>query len=99
MPEKTRGSNHIRYLVPTGTLRLTSNAPISYLLREVAFEVDGPIFLILMPDESLSVGIEEFAISTLEKTQSFWEEFVSYLAVPPPLLQPPLHNTTSLDSA
>jgi hypothetical protein len=51
VPEKTRGSNHIRYLVPTGTLRLTSNAPISYLLREVAFEVDGPIFLILMPDE------------------------------------------------
>jgi GH15 family glucan-1,4-alpha-glucosidase len=82
VPEKTRGSNHIRYLVPTGTLRLTSNAPISYLLREVAFEVDGPIFLILMPDESLSVGIEEFAISTLEKTQSYWEEFVSYLAIP-----------------
>jgi len=30
---------------------------------------------------SLSVGIEEFAISTLEKTQAYWEEFVSYLAV------------------
>jgi GH15 family glucan-1,4-alpha-glucosidase len=82
VPEKTRGSNHIRYLVPTGTLRLTSNAPISYLLREVAFEVDSTLFLILMPDESLTVGIEEFAISTLEKTQACWEEFVSYLAIP-----------------
>jgi len=82
VPEKTRGSNHIRYLVPTCTLRLTTNAPISYVLREVAFEVDEPLFLILMPDESLSVGIEEFAISTMEKTQAFWEDFVSYLSIP-----------------
>jgi hypothetical protein len=41
--------------------------------------IDGFTYVPRPP--SLSVGIEEFAISTLEKTQAYWEEFVSYLAV------------------
>eukprot|EP01089_Gocevia_fonbrunei_P015117 TRINITY_DN4331_c0_g1_i2.p1 TRINITY_DN4331_c0_g1~~TRINITY_DN4331_c0_g1_i2.p1 ORF type:complete len:154 (+),score=24.19 TRINITY_DN4331_c0_g1_i2:163-624(+) len=68
-PEKTRGSNHIRFLLPTGTLRLTTNAPISYILHEVRFEVEEPIYMLLMPDESLLTGIGEFAVSNFETTK------------------------------
>ncbi|KAL6065868.1 Glycoside hydrolase family 15 protein [Balamuthia mandrillaris] len=80
-PEKTRGSNHIRYLVPTGTLRLTSNAPIAYLLHEVSFELEGPIALILMPDESMTQGIEEFVLSNFNRTKSYWEQWSSQLSL------------------
>ena len=50
-PERTRGSNHIRYLLSTMTIRLTSNAPISYIAEEVFFEINEPVYLLLMPDE------------------------------------------------
>jgi hypothetical protein len=33
------------------TLRLTTNAPVAYVLDEVLFEIDEPIYLVLMPDE------------------------------------------------
>ena len=51
VPERTRGSNHLRYLLPSQTIRLTTNAPIAYIYDEVLFEVDEPIYLVLMPDE------------------------------------------------
>ena len=50
-PEKTRGSNHIRYLLSNNTIRLTTNAPIAYIVDEVLFEIDEPLHLVLMPDE------------------------------------------------
>lgn len=34
-PETTRGSNHVRYLLPTFTLRLTTDCPVAYVLAEV----------------------------------------------------------------
>jgi hypothetical protein len=36
-PEITRGSNHIRYVGPDFSLRLTTNAPLTYLLDETPF--------------------------------------------------------------
>jgi hypothetical protein len=47
------GSNHIRYVLPELTLRLTTDAPLTYLLEERPFRLSGPISLILGPDESL----------------------------------------------
>jgi len=81
-PEKSRGSNHIRYLLPTMTLRLTTNAPVAYLLEEVLFEVEEPIFLVLMPDESLTNSLAEFSTSYLEKTKNYWYDWVRTLSIP-----------------
>lgn len=81
-PEKTRGSNHIRYVLSNSTLRLTSNAPIAYLLDEVLFDVEETIFLILMPDESLRSPIEEICYSNLHKTLKFWKEWTKHLNIP-----------------
>jgi hypothetical protein len=55
VPERTRGSNHLRYLLPSQTIRLTTNAPIAYIYDEVLFELDEPIYLVLMPDERFAV--------------------------------------------
>ena len=52
-PTVTYGSNHIRFVGDQFTLRLTTDAPIDYLLEETAFKVTEPIHLILGPDETL----------------------------------------------
>lgn len=81
-PEKTRGSNHVRYLLSNSTIRLTTNAPISYIVDEVVFEIAEPIYLILMPDESLKSPIIETAESFLSKTLKDWRSWIKSLTIP-----------------
>jgi len=82
VPEKTRGSNHIRYLLSNMTIRLTTNAPISYVVDEVLFEVDETVYLCLMPDESLKVPLNEMAATYLDKTLGWWNNWVKTLTIP-----------------
>ena len=53
-PELTRGSNHVRYVGPTLTLRLTTDAPVSLVTDEISFVLEQPLTLLLGPDESLT---------------------------------------------
>ena len=46
-PETTHGSNHIRYVMPDLTLRLTTDGPVTYVLEEVPFILETPLTLIL----------------------------------------------------
>ena len=41
-PEVTHGSNHIRYVIPDATIRLTTDVPVSFILEEVPFVVEEP---------------------------------------------------------
>lgn len=81
-PETTRGSNHIRYVMPDNTLRLTTNAPVSYILDEVPFVLETPIDLILGPDESLTQPPERMANEFLDQTDDYWREWCRYLSLP-----------------
>jgi hypothetical protein len=56
---RTRGSHHIRFVGPALTLRLTTNAPITYVLDELSFTLNGPLSLLLGADEQLDSGIEQ----------------------------------------
>lgn len=76
------GSNHVRYSSPDFTLRLTTNAPIDYLLDETFFNVDGPIDLILGPDETLSDGVTETARHFEEQTIDYWRNWSRRLNLP-----------------
>jgi len=82
VPEKTRGSNHIRYLLSNMTVRLTTNAPISYVVDEVLFNIDEPIYLCLMPDESLKVPLNEMSMTYIEKTLNWWGSWIKTLSIP-----------------
>lgn len=82
VPEKTRGSNHIRYLLPTMTLRLTTNAPVSYIVDEVQFELEEPIQLVLMPDESLTEAIGDFCTLQFKTTVEYWRDWAQNLTIP-----------------
>jgi GH15 family glucan-1,4-alpha-glucosidase len=81
-PEKTRGSNHIRYVLSNLTIRLTTNAPISYVVDEVMFEVEETLYFVLMPDESLRESLDELCISNLNKTLNYWSEWTKTLTIP-----------------
>ncbi|MDD9915059.1 MAG: DUF5911 domain-containing protein, partial [Rhodospirillaceae bacterium] len=67
-PERTRGSNHIRYVMPDLTLRLTTDAPVSYIDEEIAFVLESPITMILGPDESLTQSVAQTGKEFFERT-------------------------------
>lgn len=81
-PSITRGSNHIRYVMPDTTLRLTTDAPVGYVLDEVPFILDDPISLILGPDESIPESVNDMSRDYFKKTDAYWLEWCRYLALP-----------------
>ena len=81
-PEITRGSNHLRFILPGGVLRLNTNAPLTYVLDGTWFSLQVPVSLLLGPDETLSAGIEETARDFEEQTAMYWRRWTRRLAVP-----------------
>lgn len=81
-PEITYGSNHIRYVGPDFTLRLTTDAAIDLLLNETQFNLDDPLNLILGPDETLTEGVADTARSFEERTLDYWRGWTRRLALP-----------------
>jgi GH15 family glucan-1,4-alpha-glucosidase len=82
-PTMTFGSNHIRYAGPSFAIRLTTDAPIDYILDETSFNLAEPVNLILGPDETLTEGAAETAVNYEERTQLYWKDWVHRLALPP----------------
>ena len=80
--ERTRGSNHIRYLVQASTLRLTTTAPIGWVEDERLFRVERPLHFFLGPDESFAADIAEALETMLERTCEEWRHWVRGLATP-----------------
>ncbi|AKJ32209.1 glycoside hydrolase family 15 protein [Caldimonas brevitalea] len=81
-PTLTQGSHHIRYVGPTQTLRLNTNAPLSYIFAESHFVVDRPMDFILGPDETLQEGIREVARAFEQDTAAYWRTWSSRLHIP-----------------
>jgi GH15 family glucan-1,4-alpha-glucosidase len=81
-PAMTRGSNHLRYVTPQLTLRLTTDAPISYVTEATSFVLQRAISMILGPDEPLAASIENSARDLEERTHDHWVEWVRSLSIP-----------------
>jgi GH15 family glucan-1,4-alpha-glucosidase len=82
VPVVLRGSNHLSFVTPDLTLRLTTNAPLTYVQGETWFSLHQPTSLILGPDETLSAGIEETARDFEEQTSLYWRSWTRRLALP-----------------
>ena len=78
----THGSNHIRYVGSDLAVRLTTDAPLAYLLDESWFYLEEPVTLILGPDESLTAPVGETGQDFLSATTDYWREWVRHLHVP-----------------
>ncbi len=81
-PEQTRGSNHIRYVMPDLTLRLTTDGPVTYVWDEIAFVLERPISLLLGSDESFTAPVAETCREFLEKTDDYWRSWSRSLSLP-----------------
>ena len=81
-PSVTQGSTHIRFVGAGQTLRMNSDAPLSYILSETFFVVDRAMNFVLGPDETLTSGIEDTARSFEQETVAYWRQWSRSLAVP-----------------
>jgi GH15 family glucan-1,4-alpha-glucosidase len=81
-PAITHGSNHIRYVSEDRVLRLTTDAPVSYVLSETPFLLESGINLVLGADETLSGGPEAIAREFQEETEGHWRRWAGRLAIP-----------------
>ncbi|WP_119421625.1 glycoside hydrolase family 15 protein [Desertibaculum subflavum] len=81
-PTCTVGSNHIRYVSPENTLRVTTDGPVAYLEGEHTFVLTEPIMLIFGPDESFTASITHVAREFFGRTREYWVDWSRSLAVP-----------------
>ncbi|MFN8704766.1 MAG: glycoside hydrolase family 15 protein [Rhodospirillales bacterium] len=77
-----QGSHHVRYALPHAQVRITTDAPLSYLIDEIAFVVGRPYSFVLGGDEPLPEAPDKIAAEWLEETTAYWIEWVRYLSLP-----------------
>jgi len=81
-PERTFGSNHLRFLLGDVVLRATTDAPLPMLRDELAFLLDREVTIILGADETLTDAPQRVAHEALESTLDYWREWVRFLSIP-----------------
>jgi GH15 family glucan-1,4-alpha-glucosidase len=81
-PRLTQGSHHVRYVGPDQTLRLTTSAPLTYVLQEQPFVLTETTSLVLGPDETLTDGVEDLAATYERETIDYWRQWTRRLALP-----------------
>ncbi|MEN3974039.1 glycoside hydrolase family 15 protein [Emcibacter sp. SYSU 3D8] len=82
VPARTRGSNHMRFVMPGQTLRLTTDAPITYVESESPFAVTSAFHMVFGSDESVGEALPFFVHDQLERTREYWIEWSRYLSIP-----------------
>ena len=81
-PNVMRGTSHLRYSGPDFAVRLTTDAPIDYVLDEQAFNLDREYHFIMGADESLTEAPQEVATRFLGETRRYWLAWSRRLAIP-----------------
>lgn len=82
VPDVTFGSNHIRWVGNGTTLRMTTNASITYVREETPFLLDGSVSFHLGPDESLTDHPEKMCRDFEENTEVYWRHWTRRLGLP-----------------
>lgn len=80
---RRRGVSHIRFPDQEFDFRVTTDAPVSYVMDDREFVLDREISFILGPDESLSDNPDSIASDWLQRTLHNWQEWSRRLATPP----------------
>jgi pentatricopeptide repeat protein len=83
MPAITHGSNHVRYVSDDRVLRLTTDAPVGYVLAETPFLLEKEATFVLGADETLADSPRRTGLAFQEETESHWRQWTRRLAIPP----------------
>ncbi len=81
MLRRVAGSNHITYGEPA-LIRLTTDAPLSYIEDETIFALTRSLNLILGADEPFAADPATTAREFLDRTNDYWREWVRRLSIP-----------------
>lgn len=80
--DTTNGTNHIRYLVGPQAMRLSTDAPVGYVLEQRSFRVEGDTHFFLGPDEPFVGNLREEIRRMEQSTRKYWQQWVRGLATP-----------------
>ncbi len=75
------GSSHIRYSGGSLAIRLSTDAPLSYIDREAPFVLTRPLYLVLGPDAPFESDMATTVREFCARTRDFWLEWVRRLAI------------------
>ncbi|MEE4154812.1 MAG: glycoside hydrolase family 15 protein [Erythrobacter sp.] len=82
LAETTNGTNHIRYLVGPQAVRLSTDAPVGYILEQRSFRIESDTHFFLGPDEPFFGNLREEVRAMEQKSRKYWQEWVRMLAIP-----------------
>ncbi len=78
-----RGVSHVSFDDGETRFRVTTDAPVSYVVEAREFVLDREVSFILGPDEPVSDGVDLLARDWLERTIGHWHAWARRLATPP----------------
>jgi GH15 family glucan-1,4-alpha-glucosidase len=81
MERHSIGSNHIRYQEGATAIRLTTDAPLSYIDREAPFVLTRPVHLVFGPDEQYPGDIATTCREFADRTRDYWTDWVRRLSI------------------
>lgn len=80
--EVVQGSNHIDFIGTPNLLRLTTNAPLNYLLNKKNFFLTKNLYFALTYGASLEAPLEETLQDFLIKTIHYWRTWIRRTSIP-----------------
>ncbi len=81
MQSKSIGSNHITFRGSDTVIRLTTDAPLSYIDREAPFVLTRPMYLVIGPDEPFPADLATTCREFAARTRDYWTEWVRGLSI------------------
>jgi len=82
LADTTNGTNHIRYLTTGQALRLSTDAPVGYILEGRTFRIEGDTHFFLGPDEPFYGNLREEVRRMEQSTRKYWQHWSRSLATP-----------------
>ena len=79
--QRAFGSNHIRYTGGDLAIRLTTDAPLSYVDREAPFVLTRPLSLVFGADTPFEGDISSTPREFAGRTRDYWQEWIRRLAI------------------
>jgi len=80
-PQRSFGSNHIRFWGSDTSIRLTTDAPLSYIERETPLVLTRTVHMVLGSDEPFPSEIESTCREFAQRTKDYWLEWVRRLSI------------------
>jgi GH15 family glucan-1,4-alpha-glucosidase len=81
LPQRSFGSNHVRFWGGETVIRVTTDAPLSYIEREAPMVLTRPVHLVLGSDEPFPGEIDSTCRDFEQRTKEYWLEWVRRISI------------------